>query len=95
MGIIGLGYPEIVKPLRKLWPEKAKTGRGLFDFGDQRRTAGRSRGFKGHGKAEWTRHIMNPRLQLGEIAPALFVPKFRFLMLKNARENHDGVIPYS
>jgi hypothetical protein len=34
------------------------------------------------------------RLQLGEVASALLVPKFRFLMLKNARENHNGVSLY-
>jgi hypothetical protein len=84
MRIIGLGNPEIVKPIGELGTEEAKTGGGLFDFGDQRRAASCSRGFEGHGKAKRTRCVLNPRFQLGEIAPALLVPEFPSLVFKDA-----------
>src|SRR6185436_19314037 len=90
MGMIGLGNLKVVKPIGELGTEEAKTGRGFFDFGDQRRTTGRSGRIEGHAKAQWPWLVLNLRLQFGEVSPAPLVPEFRFFMFQNPRENHDA-----
>ncbi len=49
--MVGLGNLEVIKSFGELGTEETKTGRGLFDFGDQRRAASRFCRFEGNGKA--------------------------------------------